>query len=105
MARMNLVAAYAQIGGPRLLISVTADSGTPVEGLTESNFTFEQLAGPNGIGGAQAINAGVATPSRPGVYWFTLQLQAGGYVIAITMKGFKGFVSYKGQTLLKFTVT
>jgi hypothetical protein len=50
-ARMNLSAVFVEIGAPRLLVSVTNDSGTPVEGLTASHFTFEQLAGPTGIGG------------------------------------------------------
>jgi len=103
-ARMNLSAVFVEIGAPRLLVSVTNDSGTPVEGLTASHFTFEQLAGPTGIGGADLINKGVATPSRPGVYWFTLPLQSGVYVIAITMKGLQGVSQLKGQTLLKFTV-
>lgn len=105
MARMNLVAVYVGIGAPRVLVSVTNDSGTSVEGLTESKFTFETVAGPTGIGGADWINAGVATVSRPGVYWFTLPLQAGVYVIAITMKGHLGWATLRGQTLLKFTVT
>jgi hypothetical protein len=106
MARMNLVAEYTGIGGgPHVFISVTNDSGSAIEGLTESKFIFQTLAGPTGLGGAQSINAGVATPSRPGVYWFSLQLPAGAYVIAITMTGYKGWSKLEGQTLLKFTVT
>jgi hypothetical protein len=105
MARMNLVAAYMQLGAPRLLISVTNDSSIPVEGLTEGHFTFEKVASPSGIGGADPINASVATVSRPGVYWFTLPLESGTYTIAITMKGYKGLMTVRGQTLLRFTIT
>jgi hypothetical protein len=97
--------------GMTLVVStVNAADGTPLEGLSASNFQVTVIQGPSGwaVGEVLKIDSGVYVPSS-GVYAFDVaeaksKLKPGSYTFAIAVKGTKGRTTLYGQTLAAATM-
>jgi len=93
--RMNLVATASTFGGGLnvVAVSVTDDSGDPVEGLSKGHFHLTALSWPGSWIGKQSLTFKDVSMPVPGFYAFNLNdekgngLSPGHYTIAIAMSG------------------
>ena len=90
---------------------VNATDGTPLNGLTASNFDVVVIQGPSGwsVGDSLHISSGLFEPAG-GVYAFAVEahgqkVAAGAYTLAIIVKGKSGSTALHGQTLATVRVT
>ena len=92
-----------------VVAAANATDGSPLDGLTASNFAVYVIQGPTGWSVGDQLKA--AEPFEPtiGVYAFAVdnhgtKVAPGSYTLAVFAKGFKGWAPLHGQTLATVTM-